>query len=520
MASTIQPMSVLGSHGTRDKYSKNRSNKSVVKPILKKFAQSDREKKSLDLDRGWDDQDEQWGNSDGGYDQTMMMAGADSTVVLSRGGAEPSSNRVRRFNHSRSISATSHASVATSTSSNNGATPRATFVHPFQQTPRTSTPPLLSYANSLASIADAPDSILIDEGDGDDMNERHTHSTTTASNNSLYIQYHHPHSRQLAHHGANLPTSQSASNLRRPSLPGHTTTTSTINSVNTSSSLTEVPNASSSTKFPSHSHSQPPVGPPRLTTSRTFPAQSSRLVNVSSRSDLHLDQVLDSPASSHPPSITAATPASSIAPMSPLRVSLDSGFPRIRAKSDVDTQTRAEHLRAARQKFEMKEKAKDEKYAREEAKRRERTEKKLAQEMEKQLAARCKEQLAAQQQEELAAIEEAMLRGKHNRKVSIASSGRHSFNLGRPSLSTGRPSTSRKNTAASQFRTEPEKFAGSYKNTAEYLRQPSYGEQSQNAGDVQFEALRRKNTAKRKTHSAWTAFMLWLRTKLFRMGKN
>ncbi|KAG4221210.1 hypothetical protein PC116_g30313, partial [Phytophthora cactorum] len=82
--------------------------------------------------------------------------------------------------------------------------------------------------------------------------------------------------------------------------------------------------------------------------------------------------------------------------MSPLRSSFDaSGFPRLRAKSDLDTATRAEHLREARRKFELREKAKEEKYAREEIKRRERADNKRALEKEKRAAAMHKEQMAA-----------------------------------------------------------------------------------------------------------------------------
>ncbi|KAJ8117801.1 hypothetical protein ONZ43_g4117 [Nemania bipapillata] len=159
--------------------------------------------------------------------------------------------------------------------------------------------------------------------------------------------------------------------------------------------------------------------------------------------------------------------------MSPLRTSLDGGFARIRSKSDLDTATRAEHLRAARKKFEIKERIKDEKYAREEIKRREREENKRAHELEKKLAAEYKEQLAARARQEAAELEEAFQRGKHNRKISVASSGRPSLSVPRPSLTIGRPSTSRKNTLGQMG--ESEKFMASSYDSTDPLNAPAYG---------------------------------------------
>ncbi|KAJ2982914.1 hypothetical protein NUW58_g6344 [Xylaria curta] len=203
--------------------------------------------------------------------------------------------------------------------------------------------------------------------------------------------------------------------------------------------------------------------------------------------------------------------------MSPLRTSLDGGFPRLRAKSDLDTATRAEHLRAARKKFEIKERAKDEKYAREEIKRRERADNKRALELEKQLAAGYKKQLAAKAREEAAELEEALQRGKHSRKVSIASSGRPSLSMPRPSLTLGRPSTSRKNTSTPLG--ESEKFmSSSYDNTGP--RSPPIAGVEAGAAHSARLAPKRKSKAKKKTQGAWTAFILWLRTKLLRMKKH
>ncbi|KAH9893062.1 hypothetical protein F4778DRAFT_308158 [Xylariomycetidae sp. FL2044] len=490
---SLHTISAFGSHGPGNKISKPRA-KAVVRPILKKWPHAS-PKTSLDLDRGWNDQEDQvshfgWGDTTASsrpfYELPVNGARSAKDVSLSFDEAvAPASSR--RFNHSRSMSGTSHVSVATSNSCGSGApAPRqagATFVHPFQQTPRTSTPPL-SYANSLASFADNRDySPTITEVDDIDYGE-----TPSSHNNSL-----HNH-RQIMNPYSH---SQSSLNPRRPSLASQRT-----------SSFTEINN---------------PQPPPRINTSRTAssaPAQSSRLAHVSSRSDLHLDHTLDSP-------VSITSPQNSIAPMSPLRTSLDaSGFPRLRAKSDLDTATRADHLKEARRKFEMKERAKEEKYAREEIKRRERADNKRAQEMERQAAAARKEQMAAQARREMAELEEALpsrggAGGKHSRKVSIASSGRPSLSMSRPSLSltTTRPSTSRKNTSTPMM-DEPEKFASSSYDHMNPQSPPAFGHEAGGAQDVLFQSTKRRNTAKKKTQGTWTMFILWLRTKLLRVGKN
>jgi hypothetical protein len=60
-------------------------------------------------------------------------------------------------------------------------------------------------------------------------------------------------------------------------------------------------------------------------------------------------------------------------------------------------------------------------------------------------------------------------------------------------------------------------MSNSYDNT-DPLDPPAQG--AANIDSIQFASPKRKNTAKRKTQSAWTAFVLWLRTKLLRMGKT
>ncbi|KAI1374277.1 hypothetical protein F4677DRAFT_447602 [Hypoxylon crocopeplum] len=493
---SIQSLSGFGSRSSNNKISKSKA-KTAVKPILKKLSPQ-LEKNSLDLDRGWTDQEEPYRSRDG------WSEGRGGRGVVVGGGAAAGGGKLyheqpgkdmsitfneavgtRRYNHSRSISGASHVSVATSSSSGPRHQVGVPFVHPFQQTPRTSTPPL-SYANSLTSFFDITE---------DDGNENSNHSDNSLRN-SLHIHTVNPHSH-----------SQPSLGLRRPSL---------ANSQRTSS-FSEVNNALPSS--PNPSHHTPPL---RINTSSrapsTTPAQSSRLANVSSRSDLALDRMLETPTSpTNTTSNHVASPASSIAPMSPMRSSFDaSGFPRLRAKSDLDTATRAEHLREARRKFELRERAKEEKYAREEIKRRERADNKRALELERQAAVVHKEKMAARAREEAAELEEAIARGKQNRKFSMASSGRPSLAISRTSMS--RPGTSRKNAPSPLG--EAGKFASSNYNSMDPRSPPAFGNEAGGAQGVVFESSKRKNTAKKKTQSTWTMFILWLRTKLLRVSKG
>ncbi|KAI1496371.1 hypothetical protein F5X99DRAFT_74755 [Biscogniauxia marginata] len=505
---SFQSLSAFAPHAPMNKISKSRTKTAAVKPILKKLSAQTEKKTSLDLDRGWDDQD--------GQVRTRGWGGASSLTFFEQPSPSPertsfnesvarkstSITSSRRYNHARSISGTSHVSVATSNSSGGAPGHRqagATFVHPFQQTPRTTSPPV-SYANSLASIADARDysPTITEDDDVDDLDPSHSH-------NSLHI-------HQANRHKQQPPTSNPHSHsqpsliIRRPSLASHRT-----------SSNTDISN---------------PRPPLRINTSRTTsttPSQSSRLANVSSRPDLSLDRSLDSPASiSIAPTSVPTSVASPISPvaMSPLRSSFDaSSFPRLRAKSDLDTATRAEHLRVARRKFELREKAKEEKYAREEIKRRERADNKRAQELEKQAAALHKEQMAVKARQDAAELEEAMSRVKHVRKASMTSSGRPSMSfsrpsmsISRPSLSLVRPSTPRKNTPTPLG--EPEKFASSNYECLDPQSPPAFGTEAGGARRVNFHNVKRRNTAKRKTQSSWTEFILWLRTKLLRISRD
>ncbi|KAJ4137483.1 hypothetical protein NW768_003070 [Fusarium equiseti] len=463
MAQTSSPIPIHGyGHGRghgHAKITKSRS-RPAVKPILKKL-QSHSEKNSLDLDRGWDEQG-QFGyssyNVDG--DDSSYTAGAsalptpagrarDVSFSISATDLSSGGNRSNKYSHARSTSGNSHASVATSASGGRN----GSFVHPFQQTPRTSTPPL-SYANSLASLDNTSGprdySPTITENE-DDVDFEPVNLQSSARSYPLQHSAHHP---------------------RRPSLASNRT-----------SSLSDVNQ------------------PLRITAhGRTSSGVSSRKphsIVTRSRSDLHLNTgsttAIDSASSVSPPSGSWVSPqmiasSTSSNAMSPLRSSLDMGGFRLRSRSEVDTVTRQENVREARRKFEEKEKAKEEKYAREQIRKQERA--------------------------------ESHRFTKNGRKGSFGTSR---MSCDRVSTSIDiRPTISRKTTGPSNgvglgLTNENEKvdFATSSYDTAHRGTTPG-----SRADDVHFQSTHRNNTAKRKTNSAWTAFVLWLRTRLLKLGRR
>ncbi|PHH73537.1 hypothetical protein CDD83_4718 [Cordyceps sp. RAO-2017] len=182
------------------------------------------------------------------------------------------------------------------------------------------------------------------------------------------------------------------------------------------------------------------------------------------------------------PVITTAAPscASSTAPISPIRSSLEANGFRLRARSELDATTRQEQVREARRKFDAKERAKEEKYAREETRKRERASNKEAQKLEREQARLGRTSLAS------------------------LSSGAGSNGPAR-----GTPARGAKATAAD----DDEKAArdGISFDQMPHLRA---------ADDVEFKSPRRTKGAKHKTMGVWTAFMLWLRTRLLKLGRR
>ncbi|KFG78411.1 hypothetical protein MANI_012174 [Metarhizium anisopliae] len=472
MASTqVHPGSFTHPGG---KISKSRS-RTVVKPILKKLHSHHSERESLDLDRGWDDQpspglaagpDFGTYDSDGSYQYSIpnvhgARSARDVSFSLSASDMTGSGLGVAprsKYSHVRSTSGNSHtSSIATTTSGRNG----GTFVHPFQQQPHASTPPL-SYANSRTSFENGVPtgySPTITEDDADVDPYSSFHSASTAPRPALYQSafYQHP-------------------NHRRPSMASQRT-----------SSLSD---GTQTTRLPaprSNSGTTRPLAPPSLNQSRSE-LDSSALSSLA----------VDSPLSSTAPLATAGTMLSSTqtqasatstsaAPLSPLRSSLDMGVFRLRSRSEVDTFTHQEQVREARRKFEAKERAKDEKYAKEQLRKRERAETKEAHKLEK----------------------------SHTR-LRKGSAGHGSVSSSTMSSGTDlRISSSRKRGAMSEDSREKIEFSSfGYNSTHGGQTAPS------RADEVHFTSPKRTKTAKHKTMGVWTAFMLWLRTRLLKIGRR
>ncbi|KAL7817400.1 hypothetical protein V8C26DRAFT_434776 [Trichoderma gracile] len=477
------------------KLTKSRS-RIVVKPILKRLhhVHSHSERNSLDLNRGWDDQpvattpELEYGSFDFGArdlddlsaDRRLYSTYAAAPAAgakLARdvsftslpktktelGAAPPGLARANTF----SFSPTSHArsTSGTSVSAAAAATTRAgSFVHPFQQMPRTSTPPLHSYANSLSSldggltaqqqrdltsaIAESSDSSGSDDDrldldepplaspaprcasqSGDGSNQPASATSTKKLSYSSSLRSNSPNSKP-----APPPGRHSLSG--RPSLSGSQRTSSDGPSVRAATT---------------RSNSGPSV---QRLTQGAVNHQSSALANDSSSS---------SNAASVPLLIsttqqkTASNPVCSTSPISPFRTSLDMNGFRLRSRSEMDSSTRQEQVREARRKFEAKEKEKEEKYAREQIKKRERADAKEAHKIERAQA--------------------------QKRKTSFGYTT---------------PISSARNSSSVREKTESDPLNGS---------QPQ-------------EAPSRSKSAKRRTNSLWTAFMLWLRTRLLKLARR
>ncbi|KAL3958708.1 hypothetical protein ACCO45_006870 [Purpureocillium lilacinum] len=206
----------------------------------------------------------------------------------------------------------------------------------------------------------------------------------------------------------------------------------------------------------------------RVTASRSHSGSVQRLTSSSvnqSRSELQLstaNSVIDSPLSTTAPLTTSPT----------LLSSLDMGGFRLRSRSEVDTFTRQEHVREARRKFEAKERAKEEKYAREQSR-------KEAHKQERGQPRLRKESHGSQ-------------------PGAINTAGLHRRRTPKPDVATEEPNE--KGVHAGQ---EADGILDS---------QPR-------ADSVQFKSPKRTKTAKHKTMGVWTSFMLWLRTRLLKLGR-
>lgn len=462
---------------THNKLTKSKGK--MVKPILKKLHS---EKNSLDLDRPWEEQQGPGlGVFGSGYDGGSSGRSArDVNFNFPKTSPIPIPIK-QRLQHVRTPSGTSHTSVTTTGSAGGRS---SGFVHPFQLTPRTQTPPL-TFGNSVTSLENANTattttsgardySPTITENDDDDEEEEDSGPSCT-----LPAQ-------------AQQPT-RTASNSqpcsRHPSLVSQR-----------AASLSDVSG----------------VPPLRVKTKRTASNGHARrsfggnttLVPSVSQSDLHLNSssTFDSATTPTGPaapasfvssgSVNTAGTSSISTPLSPLRTSFEGvAFPRLRSRSELYTGDRSEQIREARRKFEERERVKAEKHDREMLRKRERRDHKEAKEIEKQGIRK--------------------------------SSG--SFEKGRSSLShrtsptfggsmSGPERAPKHGRRSAEVAEKPVAFKSSnYDNMAGGMT-PSF---EPTVDDVAFRsAARRNHSAKRKTQGYWNEFILWLRTRLFRLGRK
>ncbi|OAA55305.1 hypothetical protein SPI_08400 [Niveomyces insectorum RCEF 264] len=474
----------------------------MVKPILKKRSNS--EKNSLDLDRPWE---EQQVPVLGGWNNPLYeSAGAgrsarDVSFALTDSTAFPIKTR---FQHGRSPSGNSHISVAT-TASGGGTRPPGAFVHPFHQTPRTQTSPLLASANTVASIDNPNHNTFGNNHTATSSIRDYSPTITENEDDDDYpvgslptARYHHSHTASL-----------SQSSLRHPS--SHV--------AQRAASFSDI-------------NAAPPL---RLNTARSMPGGpsarrglgSSSLSSSLSQSDLRLDAsaggaTFDSPVFAGPSASSSFVPSPHLggasaspvigggdsgphATLSPLRSSFDGvGFPRLRSRSELDAGARAEQIREARRKFEERERAKAEKHEREMLRKRERRDNREAKEMERQAAAQLRKDSGA---------------GSDTMRPSLSRKTTPTF--GSSSAAGG---DLEKGRDSGRFRRQPPDItekplafkSSKYDNMAGGTT-PSFGPSVDN---VAFKNARRNNSAKRKTQGYWTGFVLWLRTRLFRLGRK
>ncbi|KAJ4392371.1 hypothetical protein N0V85_007110 [Neurospora sp. IMI 360204] len=475
-----------------NKLTKTRGAK-VVKPILKKLSSSP--KNSLDLNRGWDEQpvdqlDIDNGNNRNsvnyrsskdvtsfGYAGGVVAAKADEDSVADLGAT---GNNVRvKYSHTRSASQTS-----------SGSGSRA-FCHPFQQTPRTATPPL-SYAPSLASFDNGRYSPTIAE----------TEDETATDSQQAQPQ----------------PTSHPMQSPPPPPVRSNTT-----------SILRQRPSVASS-RANSYSDANSASKALHINTGRSTPT------------DPQLGQN-DSPTGTvGGAASTVVSPTSSTGtPMSPLgRTSLDltSGFPRLRSRStDIDSAARLEKIRNARRKFEEKERANQEKYDRELIKKRERKDTKEASRIEKESARKSLSDLPRpSMSRKPTATSIASITGPTRTASGFSFTKNGSGGSSKTSRSKG-------DVTASSFWDRSSTIGPATNPTSGDNSQPEMSEKhglgfasrkyesvpadqaappafvANPVDHVKFEQTRRRSSGpKRKTQNYWQEFILWLRTKILRLS--
>ncbi|RDW72967.1 hypothetical protein BP6252_06874 [Coleophoma cylindrospora] len=174
------------------------------------------------------------------------------------------------------------------------------------------------------------------------------------------------------------------------------------------------------------------------------------------------------------PDLTSPTDTTS--PISAMRTSMDKGFRMVRTRSDVESRPHAESIQEARRKFQEKERLKEEKAAREEIRAREKRDQKEAKQIE-----------------------------RGHRRSSASDYSR-----------TNRSKRSKSDLSM------PVSEKGEVFESRDYQSTPASNEPwlSHTQGQDKPRRSAKAVAAKKKSHSAWTKFMMWLRTRLLRMKKR
>ncbi|KAL6876742.1 hypothetical protein J3F83DRAFT_418556 [Trichoderma novae-zelandiae] len=470
------------------KLTKSRS-RIVVKPILKRLhhVHSHSERNSLDLNRGWDDQpvattpELEYGSFDFGA-RDLDDLSADRRLYSTYAAAAPAAAAKLARDVSFSLSTTdlgpappllgrantfSSPSHARSTSGNSvtaaAATRSGSFVHPFQQMPRTSTPPLHSYANSVSSLDNGP------AGQQQrDLTSAIAETDSSSDDDRLDLDEPLASPASLGPSQPDIPSQAAGSNTKKLSY------SSSLRSNSPGSKPLPPPARHSLSGRPSLSGSQRTSsdGPSvRATTTRSNSGPSVQRLTQGAvnHQSTHANDASSSSSNAAAAAAavpllisttqqkTASNPICSTTPISPFRTSLDMNGFRLRSRSEMDSSTRQEQVREARRKFEAKEKEKEEKYAREQIKKRERADAKEAHKMERAQA--------------------------QKRKTSFGYTT---------------PISSARNSSSVREKTESDPLNG-----GEAPETPS-----------------RSKSAKRRTNSLWTAFILWLRTRLLKLARR
>ncbi|KAF8850376.1 hypothetical protein BDZ45DRAFT_195985 [Acephala macrosclerotiorum] len=192
---------------------------------------------------------------------------------------------------------------------------------------------------------------------------------------------------------------------------------------------------------------------------------SSRLALATSHTSLHNSTL----------SPDIASPTDTMSPVSAIRTSFDKTGWRVRSRSDVDT-GRAETIHEARRRFQEKEDAKEAKAAAEEIK--------------------------------------ALEKRQRKEAMNYERSARRSSGQSEATRKT-RGNRSKSDLTMQQNEKGSDVFVGrGYDSVSAGQTPPAFGDGSHER------PRRNTNTTKAKTHSAWTKFVMWLRTRFIRLRKN